>query len=485
MVSRPTHYNTRYKHDLTPRQRQVLDLIARGYTNAEIAVTLDVSLDGAKWHVSEILTRLGVDTREQAADYWRTYNRPLAKAARAFAGLGGRGLLKIAAGTVAVTAVAAAGIAVYAALRDGGPSQDGPAASTVASGETPSTGVPIPEAARRLANDLADAIARGDVPAIAAMNRPTEYTCPGAPGSTPVPVCDDGQEHHLGMISVDGAGQAAIYPLPRFEGRLRQDVTPALRLKTIGCRANDPACSSFVLGFEYANAPGTGLYFAFEPWSDGGKTGIFAHGTIGRNSGAALIGGSMKTILGETTFTAVESVAQPAPTPAQPEIPQDVRATAERLAALVTASDVAGLLGMSSPQQFTCPGGRAEGGAPLCDGAATGEVRQGFRFTMHGSEGEVRSPAGFEQELRARIRPDARLVSIGCGDGKDCSAGFVVAFAQPEGEQPAVFYFALSYGKSADPKIVGYGLSGDNASDIINGGPTYSGLGSTFFVPVK
>lgn len=38
----------------TERQRQVLDLMARGRTNTEIAETLGLSLAGAKWHVSPL-----------------------------------------------------------------------------------------------------------------------------------------------------------------------------------------------------------------------------------------------------------------------------------------------------------------------------------------------------------------------------------------------------------------------------------------------
>ena len=58
----------------TNRQREVLDLLARGLTNGQIAEALGISLDGAKWHVSEIIARLGVDTREEAAEYWRKQN---------------------------------------------------------------------------------------------------------------------------------------------------------------------------------------------------------------------------------------------------------------------------------------------------------------------------------------------------------------------------------------------------------------------------
>jgi DNA-binding CsgD family transcriptional regulator len=54
-------------HTLTPREREVLALLRRGLTNEEIASRLDISLDGAKYHVSQILSKLGVATREEAA----------------------------------------------------------------------------------------------------------------------------------------------------------------------------------------------------------------------------------------------------------------------------------------------------------------------------------------------------------------------------------------------------------------------------------
>lgn len=60
---------------LTERQWQVLGLLRQGLTNAEIAERLGISRDGAKYHVSEILTKLGLETREQAA-LWRPENGP-------------------------------------------------------------------------------------------------------------------------------------------------------------------------------------------------------------------------------------------------------------------------------------------------------------------------------------------------------------------------------------------------------------------------
>jgi DNA-binding CsgD family transcriptional regulator len=81
-TNRPPHYNTRSRRDLTPRQRAVLDLLARGYTNGQLADALGISLDGAKYHVSEILQKLGVDSREEAAEYWRKYNSARARLGR-------------------------------------------------------------------------------------------------------------------------------------------------------------------------------------------------------------------------------------------------------------------------------------------------------------------------------------------------------------------------------------------------------------------
>lgn len=58
--------------DLTPTQLRVLDLISEGKTNFEIGQALGLTLDGAKYHVSELLNKLGVDSREEAAAWWRS-----------------------------------------------------------------------------------------------------------------------------------------------------------------------------------------------------------------------------------------------------------------------------------------------------------------------------------------------------------------------------------------------------------------------------
>ena len=54
---------------LSPREVEVLQLIARGMENAEIAAELNISPRTAKNHVSSILMKLGLPSRVQAAIY--------------------------------------------------------------------------------------------------------------------------------------------------------------------------------------------------------------------------------------------------------------------------------------------------------------------------------------------------------------------------------------------------------------------------------
>ena len=55
--------------ELTNREREVLDLIAQGKSNQEIAEILFITLKTVKTHVSNILDKLGVEDRTQAAIY--------------------------------------------------------------------------------------------------------------------------------------------------------------------------------------------------------------------------------------------------------------------------------------------------------------------------------------------------------------------------------------------------------------------------------
>jgi TolB protein len=53
--------------ELTAREREVLDLVRLGLTNEEIAGRLGITEAGIKYHVSQILSKLGVTTRGEAA----------------------------------------------------------------------------------------------------------------------------------------------------------------------------------------------------------------------------------------------------------------------------------------------------------------------------------------------------------------------------------------------------------------------------------
>jgi DNA-binding NarL/FixJ family response regulator len=55
--------------DLSHRELDVLQLVARGMENAEIAEALSISPRTAKNHVSSILAKLGLPSRVQAAIY--------------------------------------------------------------------------------------------------------------------------------------------------------------------------------------------------------------------------------------------------------------------------------------------------------------------------------------------------------------------------------------------------------------------------------
>jgi DNA-binding CsgD family transcriptional regulator len=101
--------------ELTQRERQVLDLIARGKTNVEIAQEMDIAYYTARNHVSNVLSKLGVETREQAATWWRitgsTMPPPRRRSrvhawARAIVGLGSLKMAATALGALAVIAVA-------------------------------------------------------------------------------------------------------------------------------------------------------------------------------------------------------------------------------------------------------------------------------------------------------------------------------------------------------------------------------------------
>ncbi len=136
--------------DLTAREREVLDLVRLGLTNEEIASRLGITEAGAKYHVSQILSKLGVATREEAAaEAGKPRLREAGWRRRWWAALP---LAAKAAGAAVVLAtVAGLGLLAWGVIQTGGPTEGmerGPpsTASTrvVAWSEVPAPGVAEP-----------------------------------------------------------------------------------------------------------------------------------------------------------------------------------------------------------------------------------------------------------------------------------------------------------------------------------------------------
>ena len=69
IVHSKTRANTAAGEQLTPRELEVLRLVARGMTNPQIAELLTVSLLTVKSHVRSIYNKLGFTSRSEAVRY--------------------------------------------------------------------------------------------------------------------------------------------------------------------------------------------------------------------------------------------------------------------------------------------------------------------------------------------------------------------------------------------------------------------------------
>src|SRR5438093_2355745 len=109
---------------LTPRQWQVLALLREGLTNEQIAHRLDISFATAKYHVAEIISKLGVQTREEAAAWqpppperwWALAVAPITAAIRR---LGPLTPTKAAIAATAMAALMGVAVLVWASARTG------------------------------------------------------------------------------------------------------------------------------------------------------------------------------------------------------------------------------------------------------------------------------------------------------------------------------------------------------------------------------
>lgn len=149
----------------TPRQVEVLDLLAKGRSNPQIAEELGVSLQGAKWHVREVMSKLGVDSRDGAADYWRQRNGLPARLQRSMRGIAAGLSLKWVAAAGAGIVVALGALAVIVALQNGGETEP------VAPDETPTVQEGTPTAAPSPAATPTPGATGTPAPGVAAIER--------------------------------------------------------------------------------------------------------------------------------------------------------------------------------------------------------------------------------------------------------------------------------------------------------------------------
>jgi DNA-binding NarL/FixJ family response regulator len=59
------------KNSLTPREREVMDLVSQGLSNKHIGLRLNLQEKTVKHHMTQILSKLGVTNRTEAALQWR------------------------------------------------------------------------------------------------------------------------------------------------------------------------------------------------------------------------------------------------------------------------------------------------------------------------------------------------------------------------------------------------------------------------------
>ena len=208
---------------LTPRQREILEFVSLGLTNTEIAQRVNISEAGVRYHVSEIMNKLGVDNRYEAATWperppWRAaaFAPAVLLWRRATAVLpvkAGGAAMVVSGGSFAAGVAGLALIAVLLVRAGGGPgpsfvdaqTSDGTPALVAAQlpGESPSIashqepGTPTPEPRLPAPNEPADLLppAADDPesaePSSPTVAPPTLETPKQPPAATPAPCSTD------------------------------------------------------------------------------------------------------------------------------------------------------------------------------------------------------------------------------------------------------------------------------------------------------
>ncbi|MCA9844994.1 MAG: helix-turn-helix transcriptional regulator [Dehalococcoidia bacterium] len=179
---------------LTDRERDVARLLARGYTNPRIAEELGITFATAKWYVSQVISKLGASSREEAAAIWAHDQRWTDRLRRGLATLTtGSAVRKLALYLGAAVGVGLLVIAV-ALIRS---QDDGEPAAPADSTGTPSPGVTptVPSVVAGPCDD--ENLVNGFI--VVGQGEPPP-DCAGLAGSTPIPpTAPDGKRYELAV----------------------------------------------------------------------------------------------------------------------------------------------------------------------------------------------------------------------------------------------------------------------------------------------
>lgn len=434
---RPSHLKTRYRYELSPRQCEVMELLAGGLTNAEIARRLGVSLDGAKYHVREILGKLGAESREEAVEIWR--EMPSRPGGWTRFGLGGAWAGKVAivaaAGSVAV--VAAVVLAILVSRDDAGP----PARDAL---PTPSPSV-VPTST-------------------ATVTPPTLADCTGTDVTLSLETVGRG-DNVLVRLSASGTAHCRLLG-PVLFGLIRPPVDPAPGYPP---EANISRDLKIAMEFPYSGNLGA---WRWENWCAKPMSWVFWQAKLNAANGIqaglsndvfppCLRPDEPTTLTRETYVTGLEGDA----TPDEACLRAGFSGWLCEFATSVAIDSVAGRQRLvprrlSNDAFFLCDGtGSAPGlgSSDICLGKEANTSVRGYWLATPAGPGAFVSQDRFEDAVKAALPTGAGLAGIACEGGADPCGQFALTIGDLRSPTVALI-FRLERGR--EPAIIGARIGG-------------------------
>lgn len=444
-----------------------MELLARGRTNAEIAEHLEITLDGAKYHVREILGKLGVESREDAAATWQRSRSPGARLQQYGAALASARALPLAWAGAATAFAGIISVVVIMALNRGGGgepvapttesvSPPAPTATAVATTSTPPSSGSIPE-------------------------------CTSANASARLELVPDGEDVLI-RLSIDGndrcllLGPARLFvgPRPPAQGPPMDAYANTDRAFKV---AVDLPAPSPLVEWRWKNNCLQGSPLSWSVTVAGLSANV---ATSGLRPACVAPGAPMVVTLARMQ-TGADGEATPSDS-CKDSVAAWLCEFATRVGVQANRPDLGAIIDAGEITIYTCTDdGHVEGAefSDICKGHRGGDPVGGYPLALHGSAGGPRSRAAIEAELEGALSSgnQSYLAAIGCPADDPACTTFLLAFATRG--SPKVAYLAFRLQPGREPAFIGGGLSGDNAEEILGGGTTRTAIGETTFVAVR